>query len=616
MIAEGNRKESAGNPREACEHYRSAVDVAPGYAKAHLNLGIGLEAIGDGEGALKSYKAALVIDPKEAYANYNLGNLLYSRGKPDEAERLLRLALELMPEFPEAHVALSNVYDSQGSFAAAAKALETALEQRPDYAGAWLNYGLVLKKLQRLSEAESALRRAIGIDPGFPTAYQALGAVLRGQSRIEEALEAFGTARRLAPERFDAESDELFTLNFSDDISVDALFARHRAFGERMEGAYPPRFGPFRNPRDPGRRLRVGYVSGDFYRHPVALFATPLIERHNRSACEVYCYSTGATSDGVTRQIRALADAWRDVASMSNAELADAVNRDQIDILVDLSGHSGVSRLGVFAQQPAPVQVTWLGYANTTGLTRIQYRLCDGNTDPPGLTERSHTESLLRLPTSQWCYRPPIPVHCSENPPCKQNGFITFGSFNHVSKLSPSVRRLWGEILTRLPDSHLVIANVPEERVTESLLRDLESAGIAASRIAVVPHVALEEHFRWFNAVDIALDTTPYGGVTTTCDTLWMGVPVITLSGTRLASRSSASILSTVGLPGWIASTPGDYVRLAVEFARDVAGIAELRQTLRGKMRTSPLMDEPRFARDVEEAYRHMWRAWCDGVSN
>lgn len=718
FIALGDRAETEGNLREACEQYRKAVDTAPGYAKARLHLGVALEALGEAEGAIASYEAAVAIDPASAYASYNLGrllftsgalpraeellhsalrhkpefpeahvvlssvheaqgnldtavvdleaalaqrpdwvgalfnygivlkkldrlseaesalsrviaidagnadagyelaNLLYARGALPEAEKHLRLALEHKPEFPEAQVALSDVYESQGKLNAAVAALEIALRQRPDWVVALNNYGAVLRKLQRLAEAEAVLRRALVVAPEFSPAYGSLGSVLLNQCRIAEALKTFRMGRESDPERFELESAELFALGYSDDISSEALFARHRAFGLRLEKAYPPRFEPFQNVRDPERRLRIGYVSGDFCNHAVALFTIPLIERHHRSAYEIYCYSVGTIVDEFTRQVQTRADVWREAAGMSPAELADTINRDGIDILVDLSGHSGESRLSVFAQQPAPVQVTWLGYLCTTGTTRIQYRLCDCYTDPPEL-DHLHTETLIRLPKSQWCYRARASVDysCSGIAPFRKNGFITFGSFNHIPKLSQSARRLWAEILAQLPDSRLILVGVPEGRARDSLIQDFESAGIAETRIRTVPRIGIQEYFDWFNAVDIALDTTPYSGGTTTCDALWMGVPVITVPGSRPASRSAAGILSTVGLTEWIASTPEDYVRRAVGFARDGALLSGLRETLRQRMLESPLMDEVCFAADIEQAYRQMWRTWCSGAS-
>ncbi len=583
LIAEGHRADSRGDAREACEHYRKAADCAPRYPAAHFNLGMGLAALGDVDGAIGSFRAALAFDPANAQANYNLGNLLFRRGVLDEAERCVRRAIELKLERPEAYVVLSDV----------------------------------LRKLWRLEEAEAALRRAIEIDPRFFTAYRILGAVLLGQSRVDEAVEILRAGQKLDPGGFDLESAELFALNFSEKISGDALFSRHKAFGARLEKAHPSRFEPFRNARDPERRLRIGYVSSDFFFHPVSLFLVPVLERHDRSAHEIYCYSVGDKVDEITRQLSARADVWRQLGLVPSAErVADTINRDMIDVLVDLSGHTGVPSLGVFAQRPAPVQATWLGYMNTTGLTRVGYRICDAHTDPPGLAERLHTETPVRLPHGQWCYRPSLSVVPAAEPPVKQNGFVTFASFNQVSKLSPSAHRLWGEILVRLPRSRLMVAGVPEGYAKESLLGNLGGAGVAASRIAFVPHVAPEEYFRRFDAADIALDSTPYSGCSTTFDTLWMGVPVITLAGTTSVSRSTASVLSELGLAEWIASTPEEYVRLAVEFARDPSAVYALRSSLRERMRASPLMDEARFTRDLEAAYRGMWRAWCTGPAS
>ncbi len=520
----------SGSPADATE--RADLLIAEGH----------LAALGDIDGAIGSFRAALVFDPANALAHYNLGNLLFRRGALEEAERCVRRAIELKLERPEAYVVLSDV----------------------------------LRKLWRLEEAETALRRAIEIGPGFLTAYRNMGVLLLGQSRVDEAVEILKAGQKLDPDGFDLESAELFALNFSEKISCDALFSR--------EKAHPSRFEPFRNARDPDRRLRIGYVSSDFYAHPVSLFLVPVLERHDRSAHEIYCYSVGDKVDEVTRQVRSRADVWRDAASMPDASLAETINRDGIDILVDLSGHSGVSRLAVFAQQPAPVQVTWLGYLSTTGMTRIQYRLCDRHADPPGMTDRFHTETLVRLPDSQWCYRPVVSIDCSDAPPLGRNGFVTFGSFNDVPKLSPSVRGLWAEILTRLPDSRIFFAGVPQGPARDGLIRDFESAGIAASRITIAPRVGIDEYFRSFNAVDVALDTTPYSGGATTCDALWMGVPVITVPGTRSVSRSAASILTTVGLQAWIASTPEHYVRLAVEFARDEPVLAKLRKSGRNRL--------------------------------
>jgi predicted O-linked N-acetylglucosamine transferase (SPINDLY family) len=612
LIAEGNRAESAGNLARARDLYGAAVAAAPRYARAHLNLGIALEAEGRLDGAAESYEAALVLEPGEPYASYNLGKLLAARGIADRAEQLLRSALSAKPEFPEALVALANLCESGDRLPEALAALETAVKQRPAYAGAWYNRALLLQRLGRLDEAEDALRRVLGIDPKFPLVHHSLGNLLRSQGRIGEAIERFGTARKLDPASFDVESAELHTLIYSDELAADELAGRHRAFGARLEAHYPERFAPFHNAPDPDRRLRIGCVSSNLSMHPVALFLLPLLEHRDRAAYEIHCYSTGRTQDPVTARIRERCDGWREAAFLSDDRLAETVNGDGIDILIDLTGHAGLSRLAVFAQRPAPVAAGWLGYLGTTGLTRVQYRLCDSYSDPPGLTESLHTETLVRLPHSQWCYRPFLSVDAAPEPPLRRNGFVTFGSFNHVSKLSASTLALWRRILDETPGSRLVVVGVPEGRASERLRRDFHEAGISASRLSLVPRVPLDEYFRRFDDVDIALDTAPCSGGTTTCDTLWMGVPVVTLPGPASASRSAASLLSTLGLTEWIAATPGEYVRIASAAAREPAVLAGLRGSLRERMRSSPLMNERGFARDFEGACRRMWRDWCE----
>ena len=616
LVAAGKCAENEGRHAEACELYRAAVEADPSHAAGYLNLGAALEARGDLTAAAGAYRALLEREAENPYANYNLANVLVARDADNRAAaELLRKALRARHAFPEAHVALSNVLDSLGQPDEAAAHLRSALDQRPDYAGAWYNYGVVLRKLERLDEAEDALRRAIELTPDYLPAHRMLCALLRGDGRIDESLQCYGAARALAPQSLELASGELLTLLLSDAPSDADLFARHRALGERLEAAHSPTVFP-KETEDSERKLRVGYVSSDFYRHPVALFLLPVLARHDRSRFDVRCYMTGANADSVTAELRALADGWRDAASMSDAALADTIRSDGIDLLVDLTGHAGECRLGVFAQQPAPVQASWLGYLHSTGMRRLQYRISDRHTDPPGLSESLHTETLVRLPDSQWCYRPFLTIDHAAAPPCARNGFPTFGSFNQAPKISRTTRARWSELLARLPDARLLVAGVPPARATESLLRDLAAGGAAPSRIRLVPYVPLDEYLRLFNEVDIALDTFPYSGGTTTCDALWMGVPVLTAPGSRSVSRSACSALSTLGLADWIAPSPARYVDLAIDKARDTAALATLRGTLRARMQGSALMDEAKFTRELETAYRHIWRNWCENAAH
>jgi predicted O-linked N-acetylglucosamine transferase (SPINDLY family) len=712
LIAEGNRAEEAGRLDEARRLYEKALAAAPGYARAHLNLGIALEALQDADGARRCYESALAVDPGNPFASYNLGKLLYSRGGAQQAEPHLRAALERKPDFTDARVVLSAVLEERGDAAGAAAELERVIAQRPDYTGALYNYALVLGKLARRADAEAALRRVLALDPAYPRARFELGTLLRAAGRVDEAepllkaaveespdspeahlalaevsasrgrhdvalaradaaialrphsgrawlarglalnalqrppeaeaalrraaavepdlseayrilarilvnqlrvdegLKVYDAGRAHDPEGY-VRASELFVLNYSDTVTPEALFDRHKAFGEAMEKVYSPIVARFGNSRDPERRLRVGYVSGDLSFHAVALFLIPLLERHDRSAIETFCYSLNEATDEITARIVERTDHWRSVAHLAHAEVADAIARDRIDILIDLTGHSGIPAFDIFARRPAPLQAGWLGYLCTTGLTRIDYRISDPVADPPGASERYHTETLLRLPHVQWCYRPMVDVAASPAPACERNGHVTFVSCNHTAKLSRTVRRLWAQILRRVPGSRLLALGCGDGPARETVLRDFADDGVDASRVTIEPRLPLEAYFRRLDAADIALDAMPYSGGTTTCDALWMGLPVVTAPRAWPMSRSAASILSAVGLREWIVSSPDDYADRAVAAAADVEALRGVRATLRPRMRASPLMDEPRFARDMEDAYRRMWRTWC-----
>jgi predicted O-linked N-acetylglucosamine transferase (SPINDLY family) len=716
LIVEGNRAEDEGRVEDARRLYEEAVGAAPGYARAHLNLGVALEALQNADGARRCFESALACDPANPFASYNLGKLLYSRGSLHEAEGHLRAALEHKAEFADAHVVLAAVLEALGDDAGAAGHLEQALAQRPDYpvallnfaivarrlgrrsdaegalrkvlalghaepralielgtllhelgradeaepllrtaaeeapdwpeahlalarvdasrgrhdaalsgadraialraqwGQAWLERGIALVALQRFAGAEAALRRAVELGPELTEGYRRLASILVNQLRIDDGLKVYEAGRRHDPGGY-LRASELFALTYSDALSTEALFERHKEFGEAMERAHAPIVARFGNSRDPERRLRVGYVSGDLSFHAVALFLIPLLERHDKSVVETWCYSMGDVSDEITARIVALADHWLNAAQLPRAEVAETIAHDRIDILVDLSGHSGVPAFDVFVRRPAPVQASWLGYLCTTGLTRIDYRITDAVADPPGASDRYHTETLVRLPRVQWCYRPMVDVAVSAAPACARNGYVTFVSCNHTAKLSRTVRRIWAQILLQAPGTRLLALGVAQGPARETVLRDFAEEGIDPSRIAFEPRLPLEAYFRRLDGADIALDAMPYSGGTTTCDALWMGVPVVTAPGTRSVSRSAASILTTVGLRDWIASTPEDYVRRAVAAAADPEALRGFRATLRSRMRASALTDEPQFARDMEDAYRRMWRTWCAGAA-
>jgi predicted O-linked N-acetylglucosamine transferase (SPINDLY family) len=611
LIASGRRAERRGRTGVACARYRAAAGVAPSYPPAHLNLGAALEAAGERAAAAAAYEALLAREPANAHASYNLGRLRYESGAPAQAEPLLRRALQAKPDFADALVVLALAQEAQGNLQGAAESLEQALRSGPGTAGAWYDYGDVLLKLGREDAAEGALRKALALEPRFSPAWHLLGILLRDEAQADEAAAAFAAARRIESGNLAFESLELHALHLSDRVSAAELFERHRDYGVRLEAATAPLPGPHANAPSPERRLRIGFVSSDLYWHPVTVFLIPLLERLDRGAFEIFAYHTGTRVDGTTARVQGLVDGWCAAATLSDLDLAERIRRDGIDLLFDLSGHSGVCRLGTFALQPAPVQIAWLGYLHSTGLTRIAYRLTDARADPPGASDRLHTEQLVRLPDSQWCYRPPVQVTRAEAPPCLRNGYVTFGSFNSMAKLSASVRRWWAQILARLPASRLLLVGIPEGRSRARLERDFAEAGIASGRVTFLSRVPVDEYLRQYDAIDIALDSWPYGGGTTTFDALWMGVPVLTLTGERSASRSAASILGALGLEDWICATGEEYVARAVAHARETARIAELRGSLRARLQASPLMDEAAFARALEGACRRLWREWC-----
>lgn len=608
LIAAGNRAEGEGRLAQARALYEKAVAAAPRLAAAHLNLGGVLEAAGDASGAERAYREVLAFEPDNPFANYNLANLTAARGDAGGAEQLLRKALSRKPDFPEAHVALANVLHDAGRGEEALASLRTAIGQRAGYAGAWLNMALVLRRLDRLDEAEDVLRRTVELDPGSATAHLALAGVLRAAGRTEDALAALQGAPPAVRDSPPLQSAWLLTA-LSADLADAELIERHRRFAGWLEAAHAGARRPHPRGDDAERRLRIGYVSADFRVAPCPAFMLPVLAHHDRTRFEVHCYMTGPTRDHIGAEVRKLADHWHDVAALDDAALAGAVAAERIDVLVDLDGYAGEMRLGAFARQPAPVQVTWLGYLHTTGMRTIAYRLTDARCDPPGASDSQHTEKLVRLPDTQWCYRPLFSVAHAKAPPCERNGFVTFGSLNHPAKLSGTTRRLYREVLERVPGSRLAIGGVLSERTAEALRRDI-AGGMDPARVRILPRVDLDRYFPLFDEIDIVLDSQPYSGGTSTCDALWMGVPVVTFPGTRSNSRSCASLLACVGLHDWIAQGPDGYAGLAARKAQDRRALAELRSTLRERMRASPLMDEARFTRALESAFRGMWREW------
>jgi protein O-GlcNAc transferase len=597
---------------EAIAACREAIRIKPDYAEAHVDLGAVLYKQGKLEEAMAEYREAIRIKPDFATPHFNLGAILHQQGRLEDATQACREAIRIKPDHAEAHSDLGAVLYKQGKLEEALVAYREAIRIKPDLATPYSNLGAILYEQGRLDDATQACREAIRIKPDYASAHLNLGGALLEQGKIGQAAAAFREAVRLRPDFAEARSNLAFSLNLVDDISLGEVFDVHRGW-DTWDGCREPGTDAHANDRGTGRRLKVGYVSPDFRQHSVAYFLEPLLRSHDRIEVEVLCYSEVTVPDATTEQFMALADRWTTTVGMSDDALTERIRNDGIDILVDLAGHTSKNRLPVFARKPAPVQLTWLGYPNTTGLAAMDYRLVDAVTDPEGEADAFASEALVRLPGGFLCYGARDDAPTPETSPCLETGFVTFGSFNNPSKLSAATLDVWARLLTRLPAARLLLKGKSFAcAVTRtSFLERLRGCGVAKDRIELVAWLPDETHLTLYNRVDIALDPFPYNGTTTTCEALWMGVPVVTLRGDRHAGRVGASLLTQVGSTDLVADSIEAYVETAVALASDPARLAGLRQSLRSRMAASPLCDAPAFARKVEAAYRTMWQRWC-----
>jgi len=599
-----------GEAETAC---REALRLNSGLAEPWCNLGAILLNEGRVEEARACCEEAMRRNPNSPEALNNLGNALRAQNQLEEARAYFERALAAAPDHFEAWLNLSSALRDLDRLEDSMAACREALRRRPDSARAHNNLGNALRGQGRLGEAEQCFREAIRLQPSLAEPYANWGGVLKDQGRLEEALAACRQAMELDPKSASPSSNFFFYLHYGDLCPPETVYEEHRLWGLRQrELAAAAR--PHTNDRNPDRRLRVGYVSPDFRNHSVAFFVEPALAAHNRRAVEVYCYSNVARPDAVTQRIRAAADHWRDIRGMKDTAAADLIRADGIDILVDLAGHTAGTRLMALARKPAPVQATWCGYPATTGLEAIDYRVTDGLCDPPGGADGLHTEKLVRLPAPFTCYRPPDDAPEVGPLPARETGAVTFGSFNFLAKVTPRMIAAWSALLTEVPGSKLALKSAPlvDEATRRLVWQRFQALGIPPERVLLLGPVGPREHLASYHRIDIALDTFPYHGTTTTCEALWMGVPVVTLAGATHASRVGVSLLESVGLGDWTADSIEDYVERAARAARDLDGLAALRAGLRAQMAASPLMDAARFARNLEDAYRRMWRRWCE----
>ena len=596
----------------AIQLIRMALRSKPNYPGAHYNLGNIFMEQGHLEKAAACYRKALSLKPNYAEAHNNLGVVLKEQGRLEEAAANYRKALTIKPDYAEAHSNLGNVYKELKRLEEAAASYEKAFALKPHNFEAYNNLGIVLLEQERLEEAAVNYRKALTIKPDSVEALGDLGVVLTKQGRMEEAVASYQKALNIKPDNAKIHSNLLLSLNYFSNIPKKVIYDESIRWDHQHAKKIMREEPVYTNKKKSARKLKIGYVSPDFRAHPVACFFEPLLNAHNKENFEIFCYSNVTTPDNVTCRLKANADNWLSIVGKSDEEVSKQIRRDGIDILIDLAGHTANNRLLVFAYKPAPIQITWLGYPNTTGMRTMDYRFTDDIADPLGESDDLHSEELIRLESGFLCYPGNESAPDKLVLPCLERGYITFGSFNNLTKVTPEVVKLWGYILNCAPNTHLLLKSkqLSEKGVIRRYQEMFEKEGISAERIELFGWLTEKDHLDLYNKMDIALDPFPYNGTTTSCEALWMGVPVVTMLGDRHSGRVGASILKHSGLEKLIAENPESYVEIAIGLSKNTEKLATFRTALRSQMMDSPLCDVNTFARNVENAYIRMWKKY------
>ena len=555
--------------------YRQAIAADETSAVANVNLGNALKSSGLVAEAIAAYERAIALDRAYASAHYNLGlALLPPRGYSARVESLFLEAVRLRDAFPQAWVGLGLAMEGRGDLTSAVASYRKAVQVEPGFAGAYGNLGCALQEMGEHDAALASLKRALDLDPGF----------------------------------VDAHNNLLFTLNYHPDMSAQDVCLAYREFDERFGQPERKHWREHSNSVDADRRLKVGYVSPDLCHHSVRHFLEPLLANHDKRAVEVFAYAELSVEDAVTARYRGYAEHWVPTVGMSDAAVAERIRADGIDILVDLAGHTGNNRLGTFARKPAPVSLSWLGFGYTTGLNAIDYFLTDDACAPTG-SEPLFSEQPWRLATPAFAYRPADGMGEVSALPASERGFVTFGTLTRAVRLNQHTVRVWAQMLNRVPGSRLVMdsSSYRDATIRAALVAKFDAHGIRPERLQIGFHTPPWDVLR---DIDIGLDCFPHNSGTTLFETLYMGLPFVTLAGRPSVGRLGSSILIGVGHPEWIARSEDEYVEIAVALASDVPRLAALRAGLRDEMRASALMDEAGFARKVESAYREMFKRW------
>jgi protein O-GlcNAc transferase len=606
----GNAWRAAARMPEAVNCYREAVRLDPTHAEAQNNLGNGLKLDGRLEEAVVCFLAVLQLKGEDFAALVNLASTLVNLDRCADATALYRRALTLQPENAKVHRALGDALFHMRRFAQALPSYLAAQRLEPDHPDSYNNLALTLAQCDQLDNAMACCRTALDRWPANGHLRGNLGLLLKDAGRISESVAELARVADQEPESNECQSNLFCTMLFDPAADAVAIRGAPARWNQLQVERHGKTIAPHENDPTPQRRLRIGYVSPDFRNHVVGRNLLPLFRNHDRSAFEIFCYSNSQDVDETTFAFRQLAHQFQVITRDNDDQTAARIRRDRIDILVDLALHTGGNRLGIFARKPAPVQATFAGYPGSTGLTAIDYRITDPYLEPPELEASGGSEKPLRLTASFWCFDPPGREPPVTELPALARGYVTFGCLNNFCKVNPGVLALWTRVLAAVPGSRLVLLAVPgnhRRQTAEMLAR----GGISAERLIFHTKCPREDYLRLYNQIDVGLDTFPYNGHTTSLDSFFMGVPVVTLVGQTVVGRAGLSQLTNLGLPELIARTPDEYVRIAAGLASDLPRLAALRSSLRDRMQRSPLMDAPRFARDIEALYRQMWHAWC-----
>jgi len=565
---------------EAVAEFNKAIALRAGHSDPLNHRGTALFNLGRNEEAIVSYRQALAIRPDDVDTLQNLGCVLLLNDQVDEAIELHCKAVALSPQNPRTHSNLAMDLNNKGQFEEAIFELQKAVQIAPANADMHSNLAYVLKDAGELSKSIESYERALACDPS----------------------------------RADIASNRLLTLSLHPGIDSQALAMEQRKWNQTYAAPLSKLIANHSNERNPDRKLRIGYISGDFRDHIAGKMILPLLLHRNREQFEVLCYYNGVQSDEMTAKFRAQSDGFRSIVGMDDDSAARQIRSDSIDILVDCSGHMGGNRLLVVARKPAPVQIMFISYPGSTGLDALDYRLTDPYLDPPGTDESLYSEKTIHLSDTFWCFDPEsmdAPREPINELPAIKNGYVTFGCVNNFVKVNDGVLELWSRVMREVPNSHLLLL-APEGEGRRRVTEKMKKEGIESSRLEFVPRVGREEYLRYFSRMDIGLDTVPYNGHTTSLDGMWMGVATVTLMGRTIVGRAGFSELSNVGLSELSAKTPEEFVRVASDLGKDVDRQRQLREGMRERMARSPLCDAARWVSNVESVYRQVWRKWCE----